>query len=409
MKKAARMGATVKTEPRSENKRWDPHDAVSPVIKNLPPSGIRRFFELVSQTKGVISLGIGEPDFVTPWHIREAAVYYLEKGHTSYTSNWGMPELREEIARYLWRRYQLLYDPENQILVTVGVSEAVDLALRAVLCPGDEVLIPEPSFVSYRPCTIMAGGIPIAVPTRVEDEFRLTPQALEAAITPRSKVLIISYPNNPTGAVMPREALLEIARVVKKHNLLVISDEIYSELTYNGFHTSIASLEGMLERTVVLNGLSKAFAMTGWRIGYAAGPAPIIEAMCKIHQYTIMCAPTQAQRAAIEALKNGEEEMMRMIRSYDQRRRLIVQGFENLGLECFEPKGAFYAFPSIQKTGLTSEEFAQRLLKEERVAVVPGNAFGDCGEGFIRCCYAVSPREIEEALQRMGRFLRRLK
>lgn len=387
---------------------WNPASMVSPTVRNLPPSGIRRFFELVSQTKGIISLGIGEPDFATPWHAREASVYYLEKGHTSYTSNWGMPVLREEIARYLARQYNLIYNPEKQLLVTVGVSEAVDLALRVVLCPGDEVLIPEPAFVSYSPCTVMAGGTPVPLATKMKDEFRLTPQALEAAITERTKALILSYPNNPTGAIMRREDLEEIAKIVRKHNILVISDEIYSELTYNGGHTSIASLEDMYERVILLNGFSKAYAMTGWRIGYAAGHEEIIAAMCKLHQYTIMCAPTQAQYAAIEALKNGEEEKNRMISSYDQRRRLFLKGVRELGLECFEPKGAFYAFPSICKTGLTSEQFAQRLLLEEKVAVVPGNAFGESGEGFIRCCYAVATRDIEIALEKMGKMLKRI-
>ncbi|MDH7478850.1 MAG: aminotransferase class I/II-fold pyridoxal phosphate-dependent enzyme [Syntrophomonadaceae bacterium] len=390
------------------NQVWNPGELVSPLVRDMPPSGIRRFFELASQVKGIISLGIGEPDFSTPWHAREAAVYYLEKGHTSYTSNWGMPQLREEIARYLARQYGLVYSPESQILVTVGVSEAVDLALRAVLCPGDEVIIPEPCYVSYSACTALAGGKPVPVVTRAQDEFRLTPEALRGAITGRTKALLLSYPSNPTGAIMPRAELEEIARVVREHNLLVISDEIYSELTYNGNHTSIASLEGMLDRVILLNGMSKAYAMTGWRIGYAAGPPEIIAAMCKIHQYTIMCAPTQAQYAAIEALKNGEEEKNRMIRSYDQRRRLILRGFRSLGLECFEPRGAFYAFPSIARTGLSSEEFAQRLLIEEKVAVVPGNAFGESGEGHIRCCYAVAPREIEIAVERIGKFLNRI-
>lgn len=388
---------------------WNPAACVSPLVRDLPPSGIRKFFDLVTQTEGVISLGVGEPDFVTPWHIREACVYYLEKGHTSYTSNWGLPELREEIARYLQRRFNLTYRPENEILVTVGVSEAVDIALRTVLCPGDEVLIPQPCFVSYEPCVNMAGGKAVGVVTQAEDEFRLTAEKLRAALTPQSKVLILAFPSNPTGAVMQLEHLQAIAEVVKEHNLLVISDEIYAELTYEGKHVSIASLEGMAERTLVMNGFSKAFAMTGWRLGYAAGPAPIIEAMCKIHQYVIMCAPTQAQRAGVEALRNGESEVLRMVHSYDQRRRLMLQGFRDLGLDCFEPKGAFYMFPSIKKTGLSSEEFGEKLLAQEKVAVVPGNAFGPCGEGFIRCCYAASPKNIEQAIERIGRFLRRLK
>ncbi|MGI6648556.1 MAG: aminotransferase class I/II-fold pyridoxal phosphate-dependent enzyme [Bacillota bacterium] len=401
-------GDSVRSIPADTPGKWDPANCVSQIVRDIPPSGIRKFFDLVSQTKGVISLGVGEPDFVTPWHVREASVYYLEKGHTSYTSNWGMPELREEIVRYLYRRFGLNYQPNNQILATVGVSEAVDLALRTVICRGDEVLIPEPCFVSYRPCVELAGGIPVGVPTKAEDEFRLTAEALRAALTPRSKVLVLAFPSNPTGAVMRREHLEAIAEVVRKHNLLVISDEIYAELTYEGKHVSIAGLEGMADRVIVMNGFSKAFAMTGWRLGYAAGPAPIIEAMCKIHQYTIMCAPTQAQRAGIEALRNGEPEMQRMIRSYDQRRRMMYRGLQNLGLECFEPQGAFYVFPSIKKTGLSSEEFSERLLMEEKVAVVPGNAFGQCGEGYIRCCYAASAQDIEQALQRIDRFINRL-
>lgn len=394
--------------PKPSGSAWDPAACVSPLVRDMPPSGIRKFFDLVSQTEGVISLGVGEPDFVTPWHIREACVYYLEKGHTSYTSNWGLLELREEIARYLQRRFNLIYRPENEILVTVGVSEAVDIALRTVLGSGDEVLIPEPCFVSYEPCVNMAGGKAVGVVTQAEDEFRLTPEKLRAALTPQSKVLLLSFPSNPTGAVMPQEDLQAIAEVVKEHNLLVISDEIYAELTYAGRHVSIASLEGMAERTIVMNGFSKAFAMTGWRLGYAAGPAPIIEAMCKIHQYVIMCASTPAQRAGVEALRSGEAEVLRMLHSYDQRRRLMLQGFRDLGLDCFEPKGAFYMFPSIKKTGLSSEEFAEKLLAQEKVAVVPGNAFGSCGEGFIRCCYAASPKNIEQAIERMGRFLGRL-
>lgn len=386
-------------------RKWDPASCISPVVRNMPSSGIRRFFDLASQTEGIISLGIGEPDFATPWHIREASVYYLEKGHTSYTSNWGLPELREEIARYLNNSQGLKYRPEDQILVTVGVSEAIDLAFRAVISPGDEVLIPEPCFVSYRPCATLAGGVPVEVPTRMEDEFRLTPQALRAALTPRSKVLVLGYPNNPTGAVMRREHLEEIAEVVKEHNLLVISDEIYGDLTYDGKHVSIAAIEDMADRTLIMNGFSKAFAMTGWRLGYSAGPAPIIGAMCKIHQYAIMCAPTQAQRAGIEALRNGEPEKQKMLRSYDQRRRMMVQGLRSIGLDCFEPQGAFYIFPSIQKTGLSSEEFAEKLLLEEKIAVVPGNAFGNSGKGFIRCCYAVSTKNLEIALERIKRFI----
>lgn len=386
-----------------------PEEYISPVIKAIPPSGIRRFFDLVAQTKGVISLGVGEPDFVTPWHIREACVYSLEKGYTMYTSNYGLPELRQEIARYLQRRFDLNYDGLSEILVTVGVSEAVDLALRAVLCPGDEVLIPDPAYVSYAPCTLMAGGRPVMLPTSAESEFKVTVRAIRENLSPRTKVIILTFPSNPTGAIMTRADLEAVAEVVKEHNLLVISDEIYAELTYEGRHVSIASLPDMRDRTIVLNGFSKAFAMTGWRIGYAAGHQAFISAMMKIHQFTMLCAPIMAQMAAIEALRNGEEEMTKMIKSYDQRRRLILTGLREMGLECFEPKGAFYVFPSIRCTGLTSEEFAERLLKEEKVAVVPGNAFGPGGEGFIRCCYAASVKDINEALQRMSRFISRLR
>jgi len=380
---------------------------VNEKVKNLPPSGIRKFFDLVSQTEGVISLGVGEPDFVTPWHIREACYYSLEKGCTMYTSNYGMPELREAICKYLVK-YDLKYNPLNEILVTVGVSEGVDLALRALTSSGDEVLIPDPSYVSYAPGVILAGGTPIPLNTYEKDEFKLTPEELSSKITPRSKVLILTFPNNPTGAIMNKEDLEKIAYLVKKHNLVVISDEIYSELTYEGQHYSLAALPGMWERTIVLNGFSKAYAMTGWRIGYAAGPKEIINAMMKIHQFTMLCAPIMAQKAALEALNNGEQEMKKMINSYNQRRHLMVNGLRELGLNCFEPKGSFYTFPSTKSTGLSSDEFAERLLIEEKVAVVPGNAFGESGEGFIRCCYAASAANINEALVRMGRFLNRL-
>lgn len=380
---------------------------VKKTIAELPYSGIRKFFDLASGMKGVISLGVGEPDFVTPWHIREAGVYSLEKGYTNYTSNCGLEELRREISRYLYERFQLKYDYSREIIVTVGASEAIDIALRCVLEPGDEVIIPEPCFVSYKPCTVMAGGVPKIISTKETDHFKLMPGDLEKAITPRSKVLLLSYPNNPTGAVMTTQELQAVAEVVEKHDLLVIADEIYSELTYDGEHVSFASLPGMQERTVLVNGFSKSFAMTGWRIGYAAAPEEIAAAMLKIHQYTIMCAPIMGQMAAIEALKNGEGEIKRMAGQYDQRRHLIVNGLNQIGLSCFEPKGAFYAFPSIKSTGMSSQEFCAQLLKEEKVAVVPGDAFGQCGEGYIRCSYAASVEQITEALVRMEKFMAR--
>lgn len=376
-------------------------------IEQLPFSGIRKFFDLASKMSGVVSLGVGEPDFVTPWHIREAGVYSLEKGYTSYTSNCGLEELRREISKYLLKKFRLRYDPAREIIVTVGASEAIDIALRCVLEPGDEVIIPEPCFVSYKPCTIMAGGVPKIIDTRETDHFKLKPEDLEKAITPRSKVLLISYPNNPTGAIMTREELQEIARIAAKYDLLVIADEIYCELTYNGGHVSFASLPGMQERTILVNGFSKSYAMTGWRIGYVAAPEEIAAAMLKIHQYTIMCAPVTGQLAAVEALKNGEGEIKRMVSHYDRRRHLIVNGLNRIGLSCFEPKGAFYAFPSVSVTGMNSQEFCARLLTEEQVAVVPGDAFGQCGEGYIRCSYAASVEQISEALVRMERFVER--
>lgn len=376
-------------------------------INNMPFSGIRKFFDLASGMKGVISLGVGEPDFVTPWHICEAGIYSLEKGYTNYTSNCGLEELRRGISSYLLRRFNLDYDYEREIIVTVGASEAVDLALRCVLEPGDEVIIPEPSFVSYKPCAIMAGGTVRTIATSEADHFKLKPDALEKALTPRSKVLIICYPNNPTGAVMTRKELQDVAQIAEKHDLLVIADEIYSELTYKGEHTSFASLPGMKERTILINGFSKSFAMTGWRIGYAAAPQDIAAAMLKIHQYTIMCAPIMGQMAAVEALKNGEGEVKKMADRYNQRRSLIVNGLNRIGLSCFEPGGAFYAFPSIKVTGMSSQEFCERLLQEERVAVVPGDAFGQCGEGFVRCSYAASVEHITESLNRMEKFVER--
>lgn len=376
-------------------------------IKNLPPSGIRRFFDLASQMEEVISLGVGEPDFVTPWHIRETCFYSLERGYTMYTSNQGLIELREEIANYQHRWQNLSYNPEKEVLVTVGVSEAVDLALRVLVTPGDEVLIHEPSYVSYVPCTILAGGTPVILDTTAEHEFRLTPEELGNKITSRTKVLILTYPNNPTGAIMGRDDLQALVDLIIKHDLIVISDEIYGELTYEGKHVSIATLPGMSERTIVLNGFSKAFAMTGWRIGYACGNREIIAAMNKIHQYTMLCAPIMSQMAALEALRHGEAEMRRMVEDYDYRRRLIFKGLKEVGLPSFQPRGAFYVFPSISVTGMTSMEFSEKLLKEEKVAVVPGNAFGRSGEGFVRCCYASSVDHIEQALERIGGFVAR--
>ncbi|GAX91092.1 aminotransferase class I/II-fold pyridoxal phosphate-dependent enzyme [Effusibacillus lacus] len=382
------------------------YDRLSPVVRDIPPSGIRRFFDLANQMEDVISLGVGEPDFVTPWHVREACFYSLERGYTTYTSNKGLPELREAIADYLCS-FQLAYDPE-ELVVTVGGSEAIDLAMRTLLCPGDEVLIPEPAYVSYNPCTTLAGGVPVGVPTFAEDEFRLTPENLRKRITPRSKVLILCYPSNPTGAVMSKADLQAIADVVLEHDLFVISDEIYAELTYDGHHASIASLPGMKERTVLISGMSKAFAMTGWRIGYAAAPPEILNLMLKIHQYTILCAPIMGQKAALEALRHGHAEKDKMIDRYNQRRRMIVKGFREIGLACHEPKGAFYAFPDIRSTGLSSEEFAERLLHHSRVAVVPGNVFGQGGEGFVRCSYATSIEQIQKAIERIGNFVRSL-
>ncbi|HNX29706.1 MAG TPA: aminotransferase class I/II-fold pyridoxal phosphate-dependent enzyme [Syntrophomonadaceae bacterium] len=380
---------------------------LSSVVKTIPPSGIRKFFDLVSHTEGVISLGVGEPDFVTPWHIREACWYSLEKGYTMYTSNSGLLELREEVAAYEKRRVGTEYDPAKEILITVGVSEAVDIALRALIEPGDEVLVPEPSYVSYSPGTALAFGVAVPVPTYDYDEYRLRADVLENCITPKSKILILPYPNNPTGAIMEKADLEAVAEVAKKHDLIVISDEIYGELTYNGRHCSITALPGMRDRTLLLNGFSKAFAMTGWRIGYACGHPDIIAAMTKIHQYTIMCAPIMAQKAACEALRNGEEQMLKMVENYNYRRKLLLKGLQEIGLDCFEPKGAFYCFPSIKSTPFNSEEFCEELLFEEKVAAVPGTAFGKSGEGFIRCCYAASVKDLEEAVIRMGNFLYR--
>ncbi|MBR2215843.1 MAG: aminotransferase class I/II-fold pyridoxal phosphate-dependent enzyme [Selenomonadaceae bacterium] len=382
-------------------------ERLSPGVNAIAPSGIRKFFDIAAQMKDVISLGVGEPDFVTPWSIRESCVYGLEQGHTSYTANRGMPELREEIAKHFQRRYDLTYDSNTDVLVTVGVSEALDIAMRAVVAPGDEVLIPEPCYVSYQACATLAGGVPVSVAAKIENEFRITPAELEPYVTERTKVLLIGYPNNPTGAIMTRDDLLALADFAKKHDLIVISDEIYGELTYGGEeHVCFATLPGMQERTILLNGFSKAYAMTGWRIGYALSNPTIIAAMTKIHQYTMLCAPITAQMAAVEALRHGEKYMKKMVAEYDRRRHLIYDGFIKMGLECFEPKGAFYIFPNIAATGYTSDEFAEELLKAEHVALVPGSAFGACGEGHVRCSYATSVDKISQALVRIENFIR---
>lgn len=378
-------------------------------VQSIAPSGIRKFFDIAAKMKDVISLGVGEPDFVTPWTIRESCVYGLERGYTSYTANRGTLELRTEIANHFKKNYQVEYDPETEILVTVGVSEALDLALRAVLNPGDEVLIPEPCYVSYQACTTLAGGVPVSVPAKIENEFRITPEELEKFLTEKTKVLLIGYPNNPTGAIMEREDLLKIADFAEKNDLIVISDEIYGDLTYNGVHECFSALPKMRDRTILLNGFSKAYAMTGWRIGYALGNSDFIGAMTKIHQYSMLCAPITAQMAAVEALKNGEKYMKKMVAEYDRRRHLIYDGFKKLGLESFEPRGAFYIFPNISSTGLTSEEFAEKLIMAEHVALVPGTAFGKSGTGHVRCSYATSTEKISEALNRIEHFLKKLK
>ncbi len=385
--------------------KWE--DKISSQVQQVPSSGIRKFFDLISDAEDVISLGVGEPDFVTPWHIIESSFYSLEQGQTMYTSNYGMLKLRKKITDYL-TKYNVNYDPEGEVLVTVGVSEAVDLALRALLSPGEEVLIPEPSYVSYKPSAVLSGGKAVKVPTTRKEKFKLTPKKLEKKITDNSKVLVLCYPNNPTGAIMTEEELAAIAEVVNKYDLIVLADEIYSELTYDQSHTSFASLPKMKERTVLLNGFSKAYAMTGWRIGYAAAPEPVIKAMMKIHQYTMLCAPVVSQNAAIEALRNGKQERKEMIESYNRRRRVISKGLNEIGLDCAKPQGAFYAFPSIKSTGLSSEEFAEKLLEEEGVVVIPGNVFGGSGEGFVRCSYAAGLDDIYEALNRMENFLNKL-
>lgn len=378
-------------------------------IKEVKPSGIRRFFDIANEMDDVISLSIGEPDFYTPWHIRDAGIKSLEMGKTHYTSNKGLNELREEISKYMYRRNEISYSPEDQILITVGGSEAIDLCIRSIIDYGDEVLIPEPSFVCYNPITVLAGGIPVTIETKVEDNFRLTADALRKAITPKTKLLILPYPNNPTGGVMRREHLEEIAEVLRGTNIMVLSDEIYGELTYGDVrHVSIASIEDMYERTIVVNGFSKTYAMTGWRLGFVCGPKEIMSAMTKLHQYAIMSAPTTAQFAAIEALKNGDDDIEMMKSEYDKRRRLILDGFKRIGFECFEPEGAFYTFPSIKSTGMDSEQFCEKLLYSQRVALVPGTAFGDSGQGFVRVSYCYSTKHILEALDRIETFIKSL-
>ena len=382
---------------------------LNPAVVGIKPSGIRKFFDIVHDMKDAISLGVGEPDFATPYHIREEGIYSLEKARTHYTGNAGLPELRKEITNFLNRRYGLSYDPMKETIVTVGGSEAIDLAFRTLVEKGDEVIIPQPAFVCYNPLCVMAGGIPVNINTKNEDNFRLKASDLEAAITPKTKLLVLPFPNNPTGAILERQDLEEIAEVVRRHDLMVLSDEIYCELTYGGRnHVSIASIDGMYERTVVINGFSKSYAMTGWRLGYALGPAPIISQMTKLHQYGIMSAPTTAQYAAIEALRNGDRDVNHMRDEYDMRRRLVVDSFNEMGLACFEPLGAFYVFPCIKSTGLSSEEFCTRLIMEKHVAVVPGNAFGKCGEGFVRVSYSYSLKHLKVALQRIREFLEEL-
>lgn len=382
---------------------------LSNTIVNIKPSGIRKFFDIVSEMKDAISLGVGEPDFDTPWHVRDEGIYSLEKGRTFYTSNAGLMELKEEICSYLTRRIGVDYHPKSEVIVTVGGSEGIDIAMRAMLDPGDEVLIPQPSYVSYEPCCILAGGKPVIIELKAENEFRLTKQELLDVITDKTKLLVLPFPNNPTGAIMEKEDLEAIAEVIIEKDIFVLSDEIYSELSYKGDHVSITSIPGMKERTILINGFSKAYAMTGWRLGYACGPKEIIEQMLKIHQFAIMCAPTTSQYAAVEAMRNGDEDVAKMREAYNQRRRYLMHAFRELGLECFEPFGAFYVFPSIKEFGMTSEEFATRLLQEEKVAVVPGTAFGDCGEGFLRISYAYSLDNLKIALNRIAHFIERLR
>lgn len=378
-------------------------------IQNIKPSGIRKFFDIVSEMKDAISLGVGEPDFETPWHIRDEGIYSFEKGRTFYTSNAGLKNLREEISNYLDRHQNVKYNPNDEIIVTVGGSEAIDIGLRAMINPGDEVIIPQPSYVSYEPCAYLAGATPVIINLKAENEFRLTPEELENAITDKTKILILPYPNNPTGAIMEKEDLEKIAKIIIEKDIYVMSDEIYSALTYKGKHVSIASMPGMKERTILINGFSKAYAMTGWRLGYACGPKEIIKQMTKIHQYAIMCAPTISQYAAVEALKNGDEDVEMMRKAYNQRRRFLMNAFREMNLECFEPYGAFYVFPCIKEFGMTSEEFATRFLEEEKVAAVPGTAFGDSGEGYLRISYAYSLDNLKIAIERLKRFITKLR
>lgn len=378
-------------------------------IVDIPFSGIRKFFDIAAEMKDVISLGVGEPDFDTPWHIRDEGIYSLEKGRTAYTSNAGLKELKVEIAKYLERRFQVSYDYDTEMMITVGGSEAIDMALRAMVDPGDEVLVPQPSYVSYVPCAVLANGVPVIIDLKEENDFRLTAQELEEAITPKTKILVLPFPNNPTGAIMERKDLEAIAKVIIEHDLFVISDEIYGELTYLDDHVTIASLPGMRERTVLINGFSKAYSMTGWRLGYACAPKEILEQMLKIHQYAIMCAPTTSQYAAVEAVRNGDEDVKEMREEYNGRRRYLVKRLREMGMPCFEPYGAFYAFPCIRQFGMTSDEFATRMLQEEKVVVVPGTAFGACGEGFLRISYAYSLNKLKEALDRMERFIDKIK
>ena len=382
---------------------------LSDTIVQIKPSGIRKFFDIVSEMKDAISLGVGEPDFDTPWHVREEGIYSLEKGKTFYTSNSGLKELRVEICNYIKRSQNITYDPLKEVIVTVGGSEAIDIGLRAMINPGDEVLIPQPSYVSYEPCAVLAGAKPVIINLKAESEFRLTAAEVEEAITEKTKILILPIPNNPTGAIMEKSDLEAVAEVVKKHDIYVMSDEIYAELTYKGKHVSIASLPGMQERTILINGFSKAYAMTGWRLGYACGPEAIIKQMTKIHQFAIMCAPTTSQYAAVEALKNGDADVAMMRESYNQRRRFLINAFKEMGLECFEPFGAFYIFPCIKEFGMTSDEFATRFLEEEKVAVVPGTAFGDCGEGFLRISYAYSLEKLKLAIGKLEHFITKLR
>ena len=382
---------------------------LNPAVVEIKPSGIRKFFDIVHEMKDAISLGVGEPDFATPYHIREEGIYSLEKARTHYTGNAGLPELRTEISNFLNRRYGLSYDSKSEILVTVGGSEAIDLAIRAMVCPGEEVIIPQPCYVSYEPCVILTQGVPVVIELQEKDEFRLTAEELRAAITDKTKLLVLPFPNNPTGAIMTEEDLKGIAEICVEKDIIVLSDEIYSELTYGYKHVSIASLPGMRERTIVINGFSKGHAMTGWRLGYACGPAEIIKQMTKIHQFAIMCAPTMSQYAAIEAMKNGDEDVAMMRDSYDKRRRFVVHELREMGLPCFEPYGAFYVFPCISEFGMSSEEFATRLLTEQKVAIVPGTAFGDCGEGFLRISYAYSLENLKRALDRLRAFITKLR